>query len=132
MSYIIYSVLPYNASSMVITEYSTAVQYSTVQMFQFRLLHWIPLGQVTSALLVCRLLVCTAQVSHQIYSKTDLMATDSLSPVVGVTVVPPPEFLSSLTQTVFLPTPLPSRQASTSRSTRRPDTSNRDGSYSFR
>ena len=116
---------------MVITEYST-VQYNTVQKSQFRLLHWIPLGQVTSALLVCRLLVCTAQVSHQIYSKTDLMATDSLSPVVGVTVVPPPEFLSSLTQTVFLPTPLPSRQASTSRSTRRPDTSNRDGSYSFR
>ena len=52
-------------------------------------------------------MVCTAQVSHQIFSKTDLMATDSLVPV--VTVRPPAEFLSSLTQTVFLPTPLPSR-----------------------
>ena len=36
-----------------------------------------------------------AQVNHQIYSKTDLMATDSLRSGLGVTVRPPPGFLSN-------------------------------------
>ena len=67
-----------------------------------------------------------AQVSHHIYSITDLMATDSLGGGQGndlytITLAPPPEFLvsravskgprmtsTSQHQRVFLPTPLPS------------------------
>ena len=94
-------------------------------------------------------MVSQAQVNHHIYSKTDLMATDSFIPVggLGVTVRPPPGFLSSLRQQVFLPTPLPSRQeearvASTTRkieaagnverNTKINNRRNSDGSYSFR
>ena len=67
-----------------------------------------------------------AQVSHHIYSITDLMATDSLGGGQGndlytITLAPPPEFLvsravsrgprmtsTSQHQRAFLPTPLPS------------------------
>ena len=83
-----------------------------------------------------------AQVNHQIYSKTDLMATDSLRSGLGVTVRPPPGFLSNLRQQpAFLPTPLPSqdlpRLATTERVERERNTKinnkrNNDGSYSFR
>ena len=97
--------------------------------------------------------VSDAQVNHQIYSTTDLMATDSLVPVggLGVRVRPPPGFLSSLSQPAFLPTPLPARQeeprpASTrkvaaagaaggvnvERKTKLNNRRNSDGSYSFR
>ena len=106
---------------------------------------------------VLQLMLISAQVNHHIYSSTDLMATDSLMPVarLGVTVKPPPGFLSSLRQPVFLPTPLPGlpgrqeepRPASTStkkttvaavaaakveRKTKINNRRNSDGSYSFR
>ena len=91
-----------------------------------------------------------AQVNHHIYSKTDLMATDSSLAVarLGVRVRPPPGFLSSLSQPAFLPTPLPGgRQEARATSTRKITTGkvgkverktkinnirNSDGSYSFR
>ena len=102
---------------------------------------------------VLQLVLSEAQVNHHIYSKTDLMATDSSVPV--ATVRPPPGFLSSLRQPVFLPTPLPglpgrqeeSRPTSTStrkttvaavaaakveRKTKINNRRNSDGSYSFR
>ena len=95
-------------------------------------------------------LLSEAQVNHHIYSKTDLMATDSSLPVarLGVRVRPPPGFLSSLSQPVFLPTPLPGgRDKATStrkiaagggkvgkveRKTKINNIRNSDGSYSFR
>ena len=86
--------------------------------------------------------VSEAQVNHQIYSKTDLMATDSLRSGLGVTVRPPPGFLSNLRQQpAFLPTPLPSQEqsrlAATEKVERERDTKinnrrNNDGSYGFR
>ena len=94
------------------------------------------------------MVVSEAQVNHHIYSKTDLMATDSFSSAagLGVTVRPPPGFLSSLRQPVFLPTPLPGKQDEASlvstrkvaaagkvdRNTRINNRRNSDGSYSFR
>ena len=98
-------------------------------------------------------LLSEAQVNHHIYSKTDLMATDSSLAVarLGVRVRPPPGFLSSLSQPVFLPTPLPGgRQEARATSTRKiaagkvgkvgkverkakiNNIRNSDGSYSFR
>ena len=102
---------------------------------------------------VLQLMLSEAQVNHHIYSKTDLMATDSSLAVarLGVRVRPPPGFLSSLSQPVFLPTPLPGgRQEARATSTRKiaaaaggkvgkverktkiNNIRNSDGSYSFR